>query len=273
MAVTDTGIGLTPEQMGKLFQEFVQADASTTRKYGGTGLGLAISRRFCQMMGGDITVTSELGHGSTFTIRLPVEVGAVQPAAAVRGRRGRAGVDAAAARAPRRYSWSDDDQTVREVIERHLTREGFSVVTAQVAATRGCGSRGNSQPAAITLDVMMPDLDGWTVLAAIKGDPELADIPVILVSIVDEKNRGYALGADRLHGQAGRSRAALGVLRNICGAVGRQVLLVDDDDMMRRGMRQRARAGRLAGRARRRTAGWRWRGSPRRVRTSSCSIS
>ena len=119
---------------------------------------------------------------------------------------------------------------------------------------------------------MMPDLDGWTVLAAIKGDPELADIPVILVTIVDEKNRGFALGAtDYMVKPVDRARLS-GVLRNICGAVGRQVLLVDDDEMMRRGMRQRARAGRLAGQPRRRTAGSRWRGSLKRGPTSSCSI-
>jgi signal transduction histidine kinase/DNA-binding response OmpR family regulator/putative methionine-R-sulfoxide reductase with GAF domain len=234
MAVTDTGIGLTPEQMGKLFQDFVQADASTTRKYGGTGLGLAISRRFCQMMGGDITVTSEAGKGSTFTIRLPAEVGAVQPAAAVK--------DAVAARPGTAAAGAptilvvDDDPTVREVIERHLTREGFAVVTAS-GGQEGLRLARELHPAAITLDVMMPDLDGWTVLAAIKGDPELADIPVILVSIVDEKTRGYALGAtDYMVKPVDRAQLS-GVLRNICGGVGRRVLLVDDDDMTRRGMR------------------------------------
>ena len=234
MAVTDTGIGLTPEQMGRLFQEFVQADASITRKYGGTGLGLAISRRFCQMMGGDITVASEPGRGSTFTIRLPAD-SAIPPTAAAR-RVAAASRPAAAQSGASTILVVDDDQTVREVMERYLAREGFTVVTAS-GGREGLRLARELHPAAITLDVMMPDLDGWTVLAAIKGDPELADIPVILVSIVDEKNRGYSLGAtDYMVKPVDRARLS-GVLRNVCGAVGRQALLVDDDDMMRRGMR------------------------------------
>jgi signal transduction histidine kinase/DNA-binding response OmpR family regulator/HAMP domain-containing protein len=233
MAVTDTGIGLTPEQMGKLFQDFVQADASTTRKYGGTGLGLAISRRFCQMMGGDIAVTSEAGRGSTFTIRLPAEVGAVQPAAAVRDASVRPGT--AHSGAPT-ILVVDDDPSVLQLTERFLTREGFSVVTAK-GGHEGLRLARELHPAAITLDVMMPDLDGWTVLAAIKGDPELADIPVILMTILDEKTRGYSLGAtDYMVKPVNRERLS-GALRNICGAVGRHALLVDDDDMTRRGMR------------------------------------
>jgi signal transduction histidine kinase/DNA-binding response OmpR family regulator len=235
MAVTDTGIGLSPEQMGKLFQDFVQADASTTRKYGGTGLGLAISRRFCQMMGGDITVASEPGKGSTFTIRLPAKVGTVQPAAALRGTPPPR--PSAVASGPATILVVDDDPTVRELMERHLTREGFAVRTA-TGGQEGLRLARELHPAAITLDVMMPDLDGWTVLAAIKGDPELSDIPVILMSIVDDRKRGYALGAtDYMVKPVDRDRLA-GVLRGICGGAGRRVLLVDDDDMMRRGMRQ-----------------------------------
>ena len=130
----------------------------------------------------------------------------------------------------------DDDQTVRDVIERFLVREGFTVVTAG-GGQEGLRLARELHPAAITLDVMMPDLDGWTVLAAIKGDPVLADIPVILVSIVDEKNRGYSLGAtDYMVKPVDRERLC-GVLRNICGAAGRQVLVVDDEITIRRGMR------------------------------------
>ncbi|WP_296492498.1 GAF domain-containing protein [Rhodoferax sp.] len=235
LAVTDTGIGLTAEQMGKLFQDFVQADASTTRKYGGTGLGLAISRRFCQMMGGDITVTSEPGRGSTFTIRLPAMMGVQPPPEPVQ--RSMPARQSAAAVGPATILVVDDDPTVRELMERHLTREGFAVVTAR-GGQEGLRLAKELHPAAITLDVMMPDIDGWTVLAAIKGDPELRDIPVILMSIVDEQKRGYALGAtDYMIKPVDRARLA-GVLRGICGHGGRRVLLVDDDEMMRRTMRQ-----------------------------------
>jgi signal transduction histidine kinase/DNA-binding response OmpR family regulator len=235
MAVADTGIGMTPEQMGRLFEEFVQADASTTRKYGGTGLGLAISRRFCQMMGGDITVESEPGRGSTFTIRLPAEVLAAQPIPVARR--------APASQAPVPSAISpdvlivDDDPTVRSVTERFLVREGFSVVTAD-GGREGLRLARELHPTAITLDVIMPDLDGWTVLAALKGDPVLSDIPVILMTVLDEKNRGYSLGAaDYMVKPVDRERLGA-VLRGIVGRVGGDVLVMDDDDILRRGLLQ-----------------------------------
>jgi CheY-like chemotaxis protein len=233
IAVADTGIGMTAEQVGRLFQEFVQADASTTRRYGGTGLGLAISRRFCQMMGGDITVESEVGRGSTFTISLPAEVLAAQPVPIARAPVSQV-VEASGA-APD-VLVVDDDPTVRDMTERFLTREGFSVVTAE-GGREGLRLARELHPSAVTLDVMMPDIDGWTVLAALKGDPALADIPVILMTILDERNRGYALGAvDYMIKPVDRERLAK-VLRGI-SAAGRRVLVVDDDELMRRGIAQ-----------------------------------
>ncbi|MBK7473613.1 MAG: response regulator [Betaproteobacteria bacterium] len=234
LAVSDTGIGLTPAQMGKLFQEFVQADASTTRKYGGTGLGLAISRRFCQMMGGDIAVTSELGRGSTFTIRLPADCA---PPRRRRGPRCRPGANGrrAAAGAPT-VLVVDDDPTVREVIERHLTRRfrggrhggrrpGRAAARAGIASGGDHARRDDARPR--RLDRAGRD-QGRSRAGGHSRHPD------------DHRRREeprLRARRHRLHGQAGRSRAAVRVLRNICGAVGRQVLLVDDDDMMRRGMR------------------------------------
>jgi CheY-like chemotaxis protein/anti-sigma regulatory factor (Ser/Thr protein kinase) len=227
IAVTDTGIGMTAEQMGKLFQEFTQASSTTASKYGGTGLGLAISRHFCRMMGGDITVESNPGEGSTFTIRLPrmaqeraeplhpIDEEAEEPLILV----------------------VDDDATVRELVERHLERAGFAVVTAR-GGQEGLRLVRELRPAAVTLDIMMPDLDGWTVLAAIKGDPALASIPVVLMSIIEEKNRGYALGAaDHLVKPVDRTKL-VETLTGICGSTAGRALLVDDDDVVRRGVRQ-----------------------------------
>jgi signal transduction histidine kinase/DNA-binding response OmpR family regulator len=236
LRVSDTGIGMTPEQTARLFQDFTQADASTTRKYGGTGLGLAISRRFCRMMGGDITVDSAPGQGSTFTITLPA---AVDPTSAAEGRREMP----ASARLPRTTSRGtrsvlviDDDAIVRDVLGRYLERQGFQVITA-ADGIEGLARAREHHPAAITLDIMMPGLDGWTVLAALKGDPDLADIPVVLVTIVDEKQRGYALGVvEHLVKPVDRERLAA-ILRQWCGAPG-HVLLVEDDGDVRGLMRQ-----------------------------------
>jgi adenylate cyclase len=229
IAVADSGIGMTPEQMGKLFQEFSQADSSTTRQYGGTGLGLAISKRFCQMMGGDIVVESTPGRGSTFTVRLPTNIGHPERLVAQDGAAPTPSV------APL-VLVVDDDPTVREVIGRFLERAGYSVVTAN-GGKEGLRLAQELRPAAMTLDVMMPDIDGWTVLAAMKGDPTLADIPIVLMTILDERSRGYSLGAsDYLVKPVDRDKL-IGVLRSICGSVGGKVLLIDDDDTMRRGIR------------------------------------
>ena len=231
--MTDTGIGMTPEQLGKLFQEFSQADSSTTRKYGGTGLGLAISRRFCQMMGGDISVESELGHGSNSRSRCPLTSATLRSRSARPRRRGRA----------RRISQEaplilvvDDDATVREVVRRYLEREGFTVAEAD-GGREGFRLARELKPAAITLDITMPDLDGWTVLAAIKGDPALADIPVILLTILDEKNRGFALGASEYLVKPIDRDKLIRILRHLSTPIDGSILVVDDEQLSRSGLR------------------------------------
>ena len=131
----------------------------------------------------------------------------------------------------------DDDATVRDLVVRHLERAGFAVVTAR-GGQEGLRLARELRPAAVTLDIMMPDLDGWTVLAAIKGDPALAGIPVVLMSIVDHKSRGYALGAtDYLIKPVDRAKL-VETLTGICGASAGRALLVDDDEVLRRSVRQ-----------------------------------
>jgi PAS domain S-box-containing protein len=228
--VSDSGIGMTADQVARLFRPFTQADASTTRKYGGTGLGLTITRRFCQMMGGDILVRSDPGRGSTFTIRIP---------AAPRQERE---FDATAARAAADRDDApvvlviDDDAAVRELLARFLTREGFHVVTASDGES-GLREARALRPSAITLDVMMPGMDGWTVLAALKADPAIADIPVVMLTIVDDRNLGYTLGASEYLMKPVDRERLLTLLRRYQNGAGRRVLVVDDDEGTRTVMR------------------------------------
>jgi len=227
--VRDTGIGMTPEQMGKLFQKFSQADASTTRKYGGTGLGLALSRRFCQMMGGDITVTSEPGKGSAFSIALPTEVGASRAEAP----QSPAADDAGSSPAVATVLIIDDDPMARDLLQRYLMREGFKIWSA-ASGQEGLRLAKELHPSIITLDVLMPGMDGWAVLTALKADPDLVDIPVIMVTFLDEQNIGYALGAsDYLIKpiDQGRLSAVLQKFQHL-SARG-HVLVVEDDPSQR----------------------------------------
>jgi adenylate cyclase len=232
-AVADTGIGMTPEQVAKLFEEFVQADQTTARNYGGTGLGLAITRKLCRMMGGDTLVTSEIGKGSTFVARLPI--GPAIPAATA---------DQPVSALDEPFPSDDcvlvidDDLTARELIANHLRGAGFSVVTA-AGGREGLKRAEELHPIAITLDVLMPDIDGWTVLAALRGNPELADIPVVMATITDDQqHKGMTLGAAGYLTKPIDRERLIALLQPYQARVRRtRVLVVEDDPTQRERIR------------------------------------
>ncbi len=239
--VRDTGIGMTPDQQAKVFEAFTQADASTTRTYGGTGLGLAITKTFCLLMGGDVTLTSEAGKGTTFTIRLPTVTRAASDAAVSAAEKRSDGPQVAESEHAPIVLVVDDDPDARELLSRHLQRGGYAVRVAangeeamQLARTL--------QPDVVTLDVMMPRMDGWAVLSAMKEDAELAEIPVIMATVVDNQSIGFSLGAaDYLIKPIDRDRLVRAVEKCCPGAL-RHVLIVEDDaptsELMRRALRQ-----------------------------------
>jgi len=230
--VTDTGIGLTAEQQTRLFQSFSQADPSTSRKYGGTGLGLVISRRFAQMMGGDITLKSDLGHGSNFTVVVPRVAGQMPTAPAP---------EPAAAKPPAITATVlvvDDDRATRELISRGLVREGFRAITAATGEEALRLAR-SQRPDVISLDVLMPGMDGWTVLRSLKADPLTASIPVVMVSMLDDQEIGFALGAaDYLTKPFDRERLVSSLRRFRDGDHPRPVLVVEDDPASREVIRR-----------------------------------
>jgi PAS domain S-box-containing protein len=241
--VADTGIGLSHEQIVKLFQDFTQADASTTRKFGGTGLGLALTRRFCQIMGGDVTVHSMPGEGSIFTIKLPAIVSDVKPEAAdeIAGAEAvTASLDGGGRDVTEHFPDNancvlviDDDPVQRDLIQRFLSKEGFYVQTA-AGGDAGLRLARQLRPVAITLDVMMPDMDGWTVLSALKSDAALRDIPVIMVTMLDDPERGFALGAaDYATKPVDRQRLSQILKKYTCPHPPCPVLMVEDDPATR----------------------------------------
>ncbi|VAW35126.1 hypothetical protein MNBD_CHLOROFLEXI01-2364 [hydrothermal vent metagenome] len=188
--VADTGIGLSPEQQEQVFAPFAQADASTTRKYGGTGLGLAISRRFCNMMGGDITVQSQQGAGAIFTVHLPAKT---KISTAEDEWLDEDGLTAVSDQ-ENIVLIIDDDPLARDLLKRHLKKAGFQVKTAASGA-EGLALAAKFKPIAITLDVLLPGIDGWAVLTQLKADPTLAKIPVIIITMLADEQMGFALGA------------------------------------------------------------------------------
>ncbi|MBP2302416.1 PAS domain S-box protein [Azospirillum picis] len=197
--VADTGIGMTTEQIDRLFERFMQADSSTTRRFGGTGLGLAITKAFAEMLGGGISVDTAPGRGTCFTLRLPADLRRGPVPGPQEGPQDGEPGPVAGDLPPRTEAREtvliiDDEQAMRELLARFLHREGFGVALAADGET-GLSIARQIRPRAILLDVMMPRTDGWSVLSMLKAEPELADIPVIIISARREKGLALSLGA------------------------------------------------------------------------------
>lgn len=230
-AVADTGIGMSEEQLGRLFQAFSQAEVTTAAKYGGTGLGLAISKRFCEMMGGSVSVESAPGEGTTFTVRLPLrgspEAVSAQPVAG--GPADASGLPAVLV--------VDDDPAARDLFRKMLEKEPVRVLTA-ASGEEGIAIARAQQPAVIALDVVMPRMNGWSVLSALKEDPETRNIPVVMTTMIDDRRLGLALGAsEHLTKPIDRAHLTSVIERHLPGR-GSDVLVIDDDAVTREMVRR-----------------------------------
>jgi signal transduction histidine kinase/ActR/RegA family two-component response regulator len=212
LTVRDSGIGMTQEQLSKLFIPFRQADSSVTRKYGGTGLGLAISRHFCQMMHGDIVVESQLGQGSAFTVKLPTSVSHYKKELETMETQ-----TTSLTKTPGGTVLAiDDDPIMHDLLGRFLAGAGVRLESA-FSGEEGLRKIHEVKPSAVTLDVIMPGMDGWTLLQQMKQDPSLAQIPVIMMSIIDDRNFAFSMGADDYLTKPITRRELLAVLSRALG--------------------------------------------------------
>jgi len=246
--VKDTGIGLSEAQLNSLFIAFSQADSSTTRQYGGTGLGLAISRSFCRLLGGDITVKSKQTVGSIFTISLPVglskqslstqetEQGTRMYFDSARSALADSEVSALSERREKQMIVLiiDDDPMACDMPSRYLGKSGYEVICVQNAAD-GITKINSLKPDVILLDVMLPGTSGWHVLTYVKEHPELIHIPVIMLTMVDEKTTAYALGANHyLMKPVDKDQLVTAINRCVRKDGIETILVIDDDQETRK---------------------------------------
>lgn len=228
--VEDSGIGMTPEQQKRVFEPFEQAEASTTRQYGGTGLGLTLCLRFAHLLGGDLDLQSVFGQGSLFRLRLPL-AGPPEPSGSPTEQR----------QQPEDGTTIlviDDDAAGADLVCRMLAREGLHAVPA-TNGKEGLQLARELRPRLILLDVLMPSVDGWTVMAQIKSDPALESIPVVMISIADNREVGLALGAaDYLLKPVDQDVLAESLRKHLGTYREASVLVVDDDETTRSMLRR-----------------------------------
>jgi len=232
--VEDTGIGMTEAQMDRLFEAFTQADSSTTRKFGGTGLGLAISYRFSHMMGGLISVSSEYGQGSVFTLWIPDEnVNKIEELVLdeLSTEQLTAAADSMESNG-KRILIIDDDPTMHSLMRRYLSHHNWQPIFA-ANGFDGIERAREYKPDVITLDVLMPGMDGWKVMQVLKEDPELKHIPVIILSMTDNRNLGFTLGASEYLMKPVDRKSLLGVLQKYIpeDELGESMIMVVEDDL------------------------------------------
>src|SRR5690554_3828 len=228
--VTDTGIGLSENDQKIIFEEFRQVDGTTTRKYGGTGLGLTICKKIADMLNGNISVKSELGKGSTFSFSVPLKVVEIR---AEKPEDPKVNIETLLKNRKHPILIIDDDPEIRYTIGQYLISRGYEVVYAE-DGEQGLKKAIEIQPFAITLDVMLPKKDGWNILKEFKEHPATRDIPVILISVMGDKNLGYGLGAFEYFVKPISSEkllSAFAKLENLAKKRIEKIVIVDDDEM------------------------------------------